>query len=68
MKSLGKKVEVAKQETGASPRTINEIVRSDPNFWDKHPDKCYNLLLTTHDDKSLIEYFRNALNNVSEDQ
>lgn len=67
MKALGKKVESTQTEAGNSKRTINEIVRSDPQFWDKHLDKCYNLLRRTHDDRILVEYFREVLNNAAEE-
>ena len=67
MKSLGKRVESAQNESSTSKRTLNEIVRSDPHFWDKHLDKCYTLLRKTHDDSSLVEYFREVLNNAPEE-
>lgn len=67
MKSLGKRVESVQNESSTSKRTLNEIVRSDPHFWDKHLDKCYTLLRKTHDDSSLVEYFREVLNNAPEE-
>ena len=67
MKFVGKKVEATQNEANHSRRTINEIVRGDPDFWDKHLDKCYNLLRRTHDDSSLVAYFREALNDASEE-
>lgn len=66
MKALGKKVEITNLANEGTQKTVNDIIRNDTHFFEKHLNNCYNILCQTHDGDKITEYFRKVLDGAVE--